>query len=260
MSLQSAPACLRCSGDQVVVAGDGELARARRCGCAPRCSICLGSGWVTADGRVDGHGRRRRCGCSTIDRRIGLWNSARVPARYAACTLASFMLRGDTAATRAAVCSWASAPLERGLLLHGPVGRGKTHLVVAALRALVFERGQAARYAHLGGLYERLRGSFAGGDIDASTVLEDLVLAPVLALDELGIGRGTEWEVGVLEQLIARRYDRGAGVLLATTNLLPTASGVDALGERIGARAWSRLQEMTTPIAAGGVDYRGAVQ
>ena len=98
-------------------------------------------------------------------------------------------------------------------------------------------------------------------------VLSDLVEVDVLAIDELGKGRNTEWEGTVLDELISRRYNAAATVL-ATTNYAPKRTGhatpnlTDApatqpgLPDRVGDRVYSRLHELCDFISLPGTDFR----
>jgi DNA replication protein DnaC len=95
-------------------------------------------------------------------------------------------------------------------------------------------------------------------------VLRPLIQVPVLAIDELGKERGTDWERSMLDELISRRFNSGLTTLFATNYFLderpvPEAPGKivktrspefqrDAesmtLGQRVGDRIYSRLNEM----------------
>ena len=99
--------------------------------------------------------------------------------------------------------------------------------------------------------------------------MHELLNVPILAIDELGKGRLTGWERTVIDDIVSGRYNSN-GVLLATTNYKwgsPQTKGAElsnlaenfdkqTLGDRVGERVFSRLQEMCyfTPIQ--GVDFR----
>jgi DNA replication protein DnaC len=88
----------------------------------------------------------------------------------------------------------------------------------------------------------------------------------VLAIDELGKERGTEWERSMLDELISRRYNGGLATLFATNYFLdPRAPAEEpgrvvqtrsrdfqreaeamSLSQRVGDRIYSRLNEMCT--------------
>lgn len=257
-----------------VVRAVGELAVASLSPEVPPCTRCGGTGRVVAiKGDVRAVGR---CRCQLEPDRIGLFNRAGLPARHALSTLESFSLGQEGAAkAMAAVAAWmdrlkrAMAAKETlpGLVLHGAVGRGKTHLLVGIVRWLILEHGLEVRFVEFSRLLAQLREGFDKGQSDR-TMLNDLVTVPILAIDELGKGRLTDWELSVVDELISRRYD-AMGCTLGTTNYPPAVpSGRGAanlaegarmqqtLGDRVGERVFSRLREMSELVEVTGLDYR----
>ena len=170
------------------------------------------------------------------------------------------------------VCSsWANAfgkgSEKRGLVLSGRVGRGKTHLMIGLIKVLIFEHGRPVKFIEFSRLLSMLREGYSRGQSDA-VLLGSLADAPILAIDELGKGRLTDWELAIIDDVISRRYNT-EGTLLATTNYKwATASGTalpnlavtdytqQNLGDRVGPRVFSRLQEMCKSYPVGGDDYR----
>jgi DNA replication protein DnaC len=91
----------------------------------------------------------------------------------------------------------------------------------------------------------------------------------------MGAARATDWTFDVVEHVINTRYN-GSGATIVTTNLpnhppgytaprdaargyaaaAQTAMAAETLGDRIGARMFSRLQQMCTLIEVKGEDYR----
>ena len=63
-------------------------------------------------------------------------------------------------------------------------------------------------------------------------VLRPLLHVPVLAIDELGKERGTDWERSMLDELISRRFNSGLATLFATNYFLEERSRP---GQRPGA-------------------------
>ncbi len=273
---QPDPACPRCGGEGVVPGAEGEHARLELCGCIPPCPRCGGTGRVFVQ-REDGTTVAGRCACQRLPDRVAIFNRAGIPARFNRATLVSFARGagmigdGDKIAAFQAAAAWLKsfdpARENRGLVLHGLVGRGKTHLLVAVARSLILDRGVRVRFIEFTRLLGLLREGYGAGRSDA-VLLNELAAVPVLAIDELGKGRMTDWELSVIDDIVSRRYN-SFGCLLGTSNFRPAPpSGApvpelasaaiqrQTLGDRLGERTWSRLGEMCDFVEVGGVDYR----
>jgi len=277
------PDCPVCQGRGLLFQREGELARAVLCGCIGPCARCQDTHIVRSAG--PGGQRVLRCRCRLLPDRAEVFNRIGLPAHYAQADFQSFSngalkmraARGDDAASEklgpfTRVYAWANAfdPARenRGLVLTGKVGRGKTHLLAALLRHLTLEKGVRTRFIEFTRLLADLRAGFDEGRSGAD-LLNALVEVPVLAIDELGKGRMTDWELSVVDELISRRYN-ALRCTLGTTNFspgeptgaLPTnlalgeAAPRQTLGDRIGERPWSRLNEMVDFVEVGGPDVR----
>jgi DNA replication protein DnaC len=265
------PDCAECRGAGVAVVPDGERARARPCACVRACPRCDGTGWVAAD-PTDRRGPRRRCVCAVISRRMSLFDEAFIPARHAGSTLASFTTNSKEqnlllGRTMRYPREFRPGEPNRGLVLYGDVGRGKTHLTCALVRELVLEHGVSARFIEFSHLVQDLKVAFERGE-GAADLLDPLVRVEVLAIDELGKGRNTEFEGTIVDEVVSRRYN-AERVLIATTNYAPGPSSGFAtanlaqpartaprLVDRLGPRVYSRLEEMCEFLEVTGEDYR----
>jgi DNA replication protein DnaC len=252
-----------------VVARDGEFAVATLCSCSAHCPQCRDSGWVAlSDER---RARRSRCAHVALTRRIEAFNQGAIPARHALSTRAGFDPKGERMPGFMAVNKYLETfkPGEenRGMVLYGAVGRGKTHLMVALLRDLVFRHGVTVRFVEFSHLVGDIKAGFDIGR-GSHSVLDPLVKVDVLAIDELGKGRNTEFEGTVVDELVSRRYN-AAAVILSTTNYAPGArTGVAAgnlvlgktnqpnLADRVGDRVYSRLRETSDFVRCAGGDFR----
>jgi len=225
------------------------------------CPICEGSGWVL--GEQDGVELVRRCECAEEQRRRRLLERSAVPARYRHCTLDGFELwRPATedptlfkakTAVQEFVDLWPQ--VERGLLLMGSVGTGKTHLAVAALQDLVRGKGVRGRFADFTSLVLEIQMTFDGAG-DRRQILEPLVRTDLLVLDELGAGKTTPWVMDLLYYVVNTRYLEGR-LSIFTTNFMDTPKpGEESLGDRVSRRIRSRLFEMCRKIELRGDDYR----
>jgi DNA replication protein DnaC len=156
-----------------------------------------------------------------------------------------------------------------GLLFFGPTGTGKTLVASVMLRYLILERGVRSRFIEFMHLLTALRASF-GDRGRAEDLMGPLVEVPVLVIDELGKGRGSDWELSVLDELISKRYNARRTTLF-TSNYPPELDAVDGgkprsqpggealsetLSDRVGVRIYSRLMEMCDPVRLYGFDQR----
>ncbi|MGV8041045.1 MAG: ATP-binding protein [Thermoanaerobaculaceae bacterium] len=247
----------------------------------PPCPRCGGSRFVLVE--RDGREMAVRCSCLDEWRRDAALASAAIPERYRHCTVESFEIWNPNDPTlvkarrRTQELLDAYPRVERGLLYMGRVGTGKTHLAVAALRALVVERGVQGLYVNVTELIQQLQMSIDGPGPSREEILQPVIDSEVLVLDELGACRSTEWVLDQLYYVINSRYMRQR-LTLVTTNFLDSPQPVRArtvrgaeppkalpeaverwqetLSDRITDRLRSRLYEMCDSIELRGDDYR----
>lgn len=263
--------CRLCGGLGITVGRQQAWAHASLCSCVDTCPKCRGTQWVTSTSEDGGRPRKVRCTCARVEGRMRLFNEAKIPGRYAQASFDTFK-RHDAASTAAYAMAfkylqdYKPGQDNRGLILHGDVGRGKTHLMIALLRELIFRYGVSVRFVEFSHLLADLKMSFDRRS-GSSGLLEPLSRVTVLAIDEMGKGRNTEFEGTVLDELISRRYNAAATVI-ATTNYEPgqathrpapnlaAAQKRPHLIDRVGDRVYSRLRESCLFIPVRGDDYR----
>lgn len=138
-----------------------------------------------------------------------------------------------------------------GLVLLGPPGLGKTHLL-AALTADAIAAGAFARYAVWPDVVAEVKASFnLPRDVERGDLVGELKAAPFLALDELALKpNATEYEHGLLFELIDYRYREQLPTVAASNATL--ASLPSAVGERIA----DRLTECGPTLVLSGTSQR----
>ena len=106
-------------------------------------------------------------------------------------------------------------PGVKGFCLVGGVGTGKTHLLTSTVRRAVLLKATSARYVDFSILLNDLKQCY-DEDRPTTPIIKPLVETSLLAIDELGKGRKSEWELTIIDQLINERYSRGMTTIFAT--------------------------------------------
>ncbi len=194
------------------------------------CKKCGNTGFVSAEKGV------MRCGC-VVERVV----RQTLPVRFHGARvieLAAPRLRALTA--------WVKAPGD-GLLLFGPTGTGKTWTAAALTRFLI-EAGRSVLWRSAAEFFRELRDSY-DQDRSERAVLTAYASAPILVLDDLGAGSGSDFERRCAVELVERR----------TNQLLPTVVTTNwtlgEIAERLDDRLASRLSAFVR-LEFGGPDFR----
>jgi DNA replication protein DnaC len=244
------------------------------------CSICEGAGLCVVE-RLDGTRVAQPCECRIARRSARMIERAHIPQRYTHCSLDEYVtdFAGANRSLGSALVqarSFVKAyPLEtngNGLLLTGSIGVGKTHLSVGILRALITDRGAKGLFVDYRELLKQLQNSYNRNvDVTELGILKPVFDADVLVLDELGASKPTDWVWDTVALILNTRYNDRRTTIITTNyaNLPPAGSNVDApraamreetLGDRIGERMRSRLQEMCGVVQVSGEDFRQKVK
>jgi DNA replication protein DnaC len=267
----TSPDCPICLGQGVEVVANGLVAEASLCRCVGTCVACGGSGFVRENSVIK-RGTMRRCVCAAAMARVARFANSGIPARHANSSRASFRPYNRGTAMVLTVVStfvrdFSKSSEQRGLVLYGAVGRGKTHLAVSVAREMVLTGGFSARFIEFSHLLSDLKAGFEAKR-GIHSLMAPLVEVDLLVIDELGKGRSTEFELMVIDELISRRYN-AMRPIIATTNYAPgAASGLSvanaalpnrslpSLLDRIGERPYSRLRETCDFVHVRGDDFR----
>ncbi|WP_335944462.1 ATP-binding protein [Pseudomonas sp. G166] len=143
----------------------------------------------------------------------------------------------------------------RSLILSGNVGNGKTHLACAIVQAVIREHRAQAVIVSAAEIIRVFKGAMdRGAEYTDRDVLSELASFDLLVVDEVGAQAGTVYELGVLHEVIDRRYQ-----LVLPTVVVSNLAATD-LGRYIGDRALDRLREGGgQAVGFGWASARGAV-
>ena len=164
---------------------------------------------------------------------------------------------------------------EKGLLLMGPSGVGKTHLGVAALKELI-RRGHGGLFCDYRELLKEIQASYnPASESTEMGILEPIRSVEILVLDDLGASKPSAWVLDIIGLVLNARYNERR-VTILTSNYFdeptggaepvrsPTGQRValreDTLADRIGARMRSRLFEMCRTVEVSAPDFRREVR
>lgn len=180
----------------------------------------------------------------------GNLNRAMIPARFRGRTFDNFV--ADTDAKRHVLEVARNFQANgSGLVFSGRPGTGKSHLACAILQEVI-NGGGTGMYATVRDLVLMLRDTWRNGSTQSERdLLRTLMSLDVLALDEVGVGFGSDAEKTQFFDVIDGRYRECKSTILLT-NL-----DKSALEEYIGQRAFDRLREDGQWIAFDWDSYRG---
>jgi DNA replication protein DnaC len=247
------------------------------------CPLCNGSGWKTAGSALNGspsaNDRRvTRCDCQMRARSQTLLETARIPRRYEHCELTNYDTDFPGAHPSLADGHFVASNFakrcdprgDKGLLIIGKIGTGKTHLAVGIVKELILTRGIACLFYDYRELLKQIQNSYNSTvQTTELDVLRPVFETDVLVLDELGAVKPTEWVWDTVSLILNTRYNDNRTTIITTNFEDQPAAGVsgsvsqirsatrnETLGDRIGERMRSRLHEMCRVITLDGTDFR----
>ena len=238
------------------------------------CAKCGGLGLEIireSDGRQFAH----TCDCH-LERRVNrALHRAGIPRRYQGKSLQNFETSGKHESlynallhARKFVDNYPFGIDGVGLMFVGGSGRGKTHIATGILQALIVEKQVNGLFVDYLDLLKQIQNSYNPSvAVTELGLLQPIFEAEILVLDDLGATRPTDWVWDTVAHILNARYGRDQPTIITTNypnepSLLSrdVVSGRPAkgetLGDRIGDRMRSRLQEMCLVIEMQGEDRR----
>lgn len=132
--------------------------------------------------------------------------------------------------------------------LFGHAGRGKSHLLSLILQGLAKKWGVDVLYRSELAMFDELQAGMDGGNYEIAW--QRVLRAPVLALDDLGVGVQTPWKLERRMALVDYRYSKELPMIYATN--IAQGGWEKVFGERTA----SRLRGMSCVLHLEGPDRR----
>lgn len=194
-----------------------------------------------------------------------VWESANIAPRFHGARFSNFTPRSGTEEARKLCGEYADAfrleETQKGIILVGGFGCGKTHLIVSTARAIVEQTLVRVHFTTTPELLAEIKARFGNSTekkfdrlrkhgLDAADPLETAKQAELLVLDDIAQEGGSDFDRATLYDLIDTRYRNLKPTLLSSN------CGSKQLAERLGGAVASRITEMTTGCQVKATDYR----
>ncbi len=220
------------------------------------CPKCKGLGWISLGNSVV------KCECVYSDLNNRLYIRMNIPKRYRDKSFKNFQTYNkEQRRLIEDLKDYVLSPnLTEGesLFLYGNPGVGKTHLAVAVLKEIFFQRKIVGLFYDTRTLLFDLKSTFDGSR-SGREILDDVINAPVLVLDDLGSERMSDWARDILHYIIVRRYNDMLPMII-TSNMRIEGEGdnvfEETLEERMGSAIASRIIEVCRKFEVKGDDFR----
>lgn len=136
----------------------------------------------------------------------------------------------------------------KGLILHGTVGTGKSHIAACIANALI-DKGQKVLMTNFATMVNTLQSTFDG----RQEYIDSLNRYALLIIDDLGTERRSEYMQEQVFNIIDSRYRSGLPMII-TTNL--TGDEITKTDDIGNSRIYDRILEKCQPIKVSGQSIR----
>src|ERR1700733_8419635 len=169
--------------------------------------------------------RVTRCDCQLEARKQTLLSAARIPKRYEHCELANYDTDFPGASPSLAEAHFMASSFaekydphgDRGLLVIGKIGTGKTHLGVGIIKKLILNKGVPCLFYDYRELLKQIQNSYnAAVQTTESDVLRPVFVSQGLGLDELGAVKPTEGGWDTVSLILNTRYNDNRTTIITT--------------------------------------------
>jgi len=270
--------CIRCNDTKVFISvrSRQRYAHASLCECVSTpCKTCKSTGYIVEQDNFQRDVAIICPDCEQIKQRVQLYNNSRIPRRYKN----SYLKEKDRDSENKKVFDLLNSILRtlpqglsnqdliqndsedfKGMVLMGPPGTGKTHLMTGFAFQCTIVHGISCIFQSFAELLSELRQGYSDGKSDIE-IIEPHLQTDILIIDDMGKGRNSDWELNILDMLISERYNRNQ-IIMVTTNFTENEKDTlkeqirnrektenenliaDTIRKRVGERIHSRLKEM----------------
>jgi DNA replication protein DnaC len=185
---------------------------------------------------------------------------ASIPPRFTGCTFDGYLVSNAgqhraLTTCRAYAASWAVQSMKGGsLVLTGGTGTGKTRLACTIANVIIPEHMASVAFGTVSSVVRTVRATYGKSSTRTESEAINALLVPdLLIIDEIGASTGSEHELGLLFEIINKRYENLRPMILIS-NL-----NVDDLRKFLGQRAMDRFAECGDVLAFDWQSYRAAL-
>lgn len=136
-----------------------------------------------------------------------------------------------------------------GIHFWGDIGRGKTHAMAVLCNELIEERQVQVMFLSMPDMARRLR-AVVGGNAEDVPLLQEMMDCELLALDDMGTEKPSEWLVEQLYLIVNHRYEEKKPTICTSNQSL------DDLGNFYMPQIASRLKERCKSVHFTGKNWR----
>jgi DNA replication protein DnaC len=227
------------------------------------CPKCNGTGWVQKK-----KGEKEyvhKCDCRFLDILFSKSDKANIPKRFTTYKLESYFPDSSNHSQEKAKMIVQKfiddyPGVDKGLLLQGSIGLGKTQLLCSIATELMKKDDKIdIYYIDWNDLVREMRTGEGHSTRDFTTIqslMNRLVETEILLFDELASSKVSQWVSDYIYYLINKRYNDNKMTIFATNFYDKSTDGRETLAGRIGERLRSRLYEMAQAVEIRGVDFR----
>ena len=136
----------------------------------------------------------------------------------------------------------------KGIVFYGNVGTGKSHVAACIANALI-DDGYRVVMTNFKTVINKIQASFEG----RQKYLNELNKCSLLIIDDLGIENNSDYELGIVFNIIDRRYTSGLPLIVTTNLPINEIKKTDDIRKE---RVYDRVLEMCFPVEVNGESRR----